>query len=305
MPLKFLGGPDGTGSTLDAADAVAYAEANGARVINASWSGGGGNDILQHAIATRRTSRSSPPPATPVSTSTARPTTRPHGPQTAAGVTNILSVAAIDRYGALSVFSNGGSNYGAASIDVGAPGSAIYSTLPGDLRLVLGHVHGHPARRRRGRPRRQPAARPLGRRARRRCQGRRTAARRRSPASPRPAAWSTPPPPIAPYTTPGAPAHVAATAGYDHAVVSWDAPTTGGTPDSYERHGRSRDRCHRWDHPHRYRPDHHPRLHRADGRHRLHLHGHGDQRLRDRAGLGSLRPGHAGLTAPGAPTASS
>ena len=40
---------------------------------------------------------------------------------------NIISVASVDRNGALSQFSS----YGLKSVDVGAPGSDIYSTVPG------------------------------------------------------------------------------------------------------------------------------------------------------------------------------
>jgi len=40
---------------------------------------------------------------------------------------NIISVASIDKYGNLSTFSN----YGAVSVDIAAPGSNIYSTVPG------------------------------------------------------------------------------------------------------------------------------------------------------------------------------
>ena len=41
---------------------------------------------------------------------------------------NVISVAATDKYDAKSSFSN----YGSTSVDLGAPGSGIYSTLPGD-----------------------------------------------------------------------------------------------------------------------------------------------------------------------------
>lgn len=43
----------------------------------------------------------------------------------------IVSVASTDRNDDLSVFTNGSSNYGATSVDLGAPGSDILSTVPG------------------------------------------------------------------------------------------------------------------------------------------------------------------------------
>ncbi|SEH97080.1 PKD domain-containing protein [Rheinheimera pacifica] len=43
----------------------------------------------------------------------------------------IVSVASTDRNDNLSIFTNGASNYGATSVDLGAPGSAILSTVPG------------------------------------------------------------------------------------------------------------------------------------------------------------------------------
>jgi subtilisin family serine protease len=51
----------------------------------------------------------------------------PHYPSSYANE-NIISVAAITNTGAISSFSN----YGATSVDIGAPGSGIYSTLPGN-----------------------------------------------------------------------------------------------------------------------------------------------------------------------------
>lgn len=44
---------------------------------------------------------------------------------------NIISVAAVDRYGALATFGQGGSNWGATTVDLGAPGKDIFSTYLG------------------------------------------------------------------------------------------------------------------------------------------------------------------------------
>ncbi|KAI8470752.1 MAG: peptidase S8/S53 domain-containing protein [Monoraphidium minutum] len=50
---------------------------------------------------------------------------------------NIISVAAIDQEGEMSIFDKGSSNFGAESVDIGAPGSAIVSTGPGGKYIDL------------------------------------------------------------------------------------------------------------------------------------------------------------------------
>ena len=99
MPLKFLD-DNGEGNTADAAMAIDYAVAHGARVINASWGG--------PPSARRSTRRCAAPasttcwwsrrPATRATTPTSRPTTR--RPSTSP---NVISVAASDRYDQLLV----------------------------------------------------------------------------------------------------------------------------------------------------------------------------------------------------------
>ena len=135
MPLKFLA-DDGTGSSSAAAAAVAYARANGATVINASW-GGGNSTTLRNAIAA----------ATGVAVVAAAGNegvdidgggTVPYPAgwaKVSYGITNVLSVASVDRNGARSPFSN----YGADSVDIGAPGSSIASTIPGN---AYGYLSG-------------------------------------------------------------------------------------------------------------------------------------------------------------------
>lgn len=49
-------------------------------------------------------------------------------------LSNIVSVASIDKYGDLSTFSN----YGVSSVDIAAPGSYIYSTIPGGYGYMSG-----------------------------------------------------------------------------------------------------------------------------------------------------------------------
>lgn len=130
MALKFLSA-GGSGSTSAAIQAVNYATMirtrfdSGVRITNNSWGGGGYSQPLKDAIdaggnagilfvasASNWGRDSDVSPSYPAAYSSAA----------------IVSVASTDHADALSPFSN----YGATSVDIGAPGSAIYSTLPGD-----------------------------------------------------------------------------------------------------------------------------------------------------------------------------
>lgn len=126
MPIKFLGGADGSGSGSAAAAAVAYADANGATVINTSWGGGGGT-ALRNAIDA---ATGAVIVAGAGNLGDDMDATTPQFPAAWAddryGMPNVLSVASIDRTGAMSSFSN----YGARSVDIGAPGRDIVSTYP-------------------------------------------------------------------------------------------------------------------------------------------------------------------------------
>ncbi|MEG4495252.1 S8 family serine peptidase [Microcoleus sp. D3_18_C4] len=124
MHLKFLGS-DGFGNTLDAVRAVDYATRMGAKVINASFGGGGYSQAMFDAIsqannagvlfvgaAGNDANNNDSNPAFPASYN----------------VPNIISVAATDHNDQLAWFSN----YGRNSVDLGAPGVNILSTLPGN-----------------------------------------------------------------------------------------------------------------------------------------------------------------------------
>jgi serine protease len=131
MPLKFLTG-SGSGSTSAAVAAINYATRMrrdfGINVVatNNSWGGGGlstalrdaidagaGAGILFVAAAGNEANNNDATPSYPGSyTSTA-----------------VISVAAIDRSNRLASFSN----YGATSVDIGAPGAGILSTTPNGL----------------------------------------------------------------------------------------------------------------------------------------------------------------------------
>src|SRR5919199_1367442 len=123
MPLKFLG-DGGYGNTSDAILALNYATAKGVKLTNNSWSGGGYSQALYDAIntagqqgalfiaaASNQSQNNDTTPAYPASYD----------------LPNIISVASTTNTDGLSSFSN----YGLTSVDLGAPGSQIYSTTPG------------------------------------------------------------------------------------------------------------------------------------------------------------------------------
>ena len=121
MPLKFLG-PYG-GDDFSGAEAIIYAVDNGAKVINCSWGGEGDSPIIEEAIAYAND----------------------HGVLIAAAAgnygsnadsyafwpaasdsPNVISVAATDENDELADFSN----HGARTVDIGAPGVDVTSTIP-------------------------------------------------------------------------------------------------------------------------------------------------------------------------------
>jgi subtilisin family serine protease len=124
MPLRFLG-IDGSGVTSDAVEAILYANTNGAHIINNSWGSSGFSRTLKDAIDASSAvvvcaagnegnsligGNSDEFPFYPASFSSS----------------NIISVAATDQSDNLASFSN----YGAASVDLAAPGGGIRSTVP-------------------------------------------------------------------------------------------------------------------------------------------------------------------------------
>lgn len=130
MSLKFLGGPQGKGSTSNAVRGVNYAIAMrnrgiNVRVINASWGGGNNSQALRDAITAANDAgilfvcaagnggtNIDDDPEYPAAYSIDLP--------------NAVSVAAIDSNGSLASFSNTGHS----SVSLAAPGVSIFSTLP-------------------------------------------------------------------------------------------------------------------------------------------------------------------------------
>ena len=121
MGCKFLS-DSGSGTDSDAIRCIDYARTQGAKVLSNSWGGGGANSFLQAAIercraagvlfvaaAGNESSNNDSWPSYPASFPT----------------DNIISVAATTRTDGLASFSN----YGRVSVDLGAPGDGIYSTV--------------------------------------------------------------------------------------------------------------------------------------------------------------------------------
>jgi subtilisin family serine protease len=129
MPLKILG-VNGTGSVANEIEAIDFAIANGAKIINASFSGDDYSEAEYDAI---ERARDAGVLFVAAAGNGGDENVGPGWDNDVAGqeqypasydVTNIVAVAATDQNDALAGFSN----YGATSVDVTAPGVDIYST---------------------------------------------------------------------------------------------------------------------------------------------------------------------------------
>lgn len=123
MPLRFIG-PFG-GSTSDAVAALDYAVAKGVKVSNNSWGGGGYSSAMYNAIANARAAGHVFVAA--AGNDGVNTDSSAHYPSSY-NLDNIISVAATDNRDGLAGFSN----YGANSVDIGAPGVDIASTYSGN-----------------------------------------------------------------------------------------------------------------------------------------------------------------------------
>jgi len=127
MPLKFLGA-SGSGSTSDAIKALDYATKMGVKLTNNSWGGGGYTQALADAIQAAGNKGALFIAAAGNGGSDQigdNNDVTPNYPSNY-NLSNIIAVAATTNADSLSSFSN----YGPVSVDLGAPGSSIYSTLP-------------------------------------------------------------------------------------------------------------------------------------------------------------------------------
>ena len=125
MPLKFLG-PSG-GSISDAVKAIDYAVAEGAKISNNSW-GCGGSDCYSKTLkaAIDRADGTGHLFVAAAGNEGTDNDATPHYPSNYDSP-NIVAVAATNGTDGLASFSN----YGGSSVDLGAPGVGILSTLPG------------------------------------------------------------------------------------------------------------------------------------------------------------------------------
>ena len=120
MALRSFSGGRSCGGDLSLAAAIDYAASFGVPVINASWGGPGKDAVLDAAIGEAVQSLL----IAAAGNSGVDNDTHPFYPASSAKA-NIVSVAAIDQSGQLAQYSN----YGATSVDIGAPGDNILSTL--------------------------------------------------------------------------------------------------------------------------------------------------------------------------------
>ena len=123
MPLKFLGA-DGSGTTADAISAILYANAKGVPILNNSWGGGEFSQALLDAI--EQTDADGGLFVAAAGNDFNNTDVEPFYPS-AYDVPNVVAVEATDAFDRKAWFSN----YGSRSVDLGAPGTNIYSTWPG------------------------------------------------------------------------------------------------------------------------------------------------------------------------------
>jgi len=143
MPLKFLTG-NGSGTLANAISAIIYGANQKARVMNNSWGGGGFSQALQDAINYANNAGALFVAA--AGNDGSDNDASPNYPSNYE-VPNVVAVAAIDHKGDLAVFGDSGgggicgcdggnviglpgSNFGATSVDLAAPGKEILSTTP-------------------------------------------------------------------------------------------------------------------------------------------------------------------------------
>ena len=121
MAAKALGGSDGSGTTASIIQAIQYAEANGAQICNLSLGSSQNDPALYRTIASSKMLFvvAAGNDGTDLETSPSYPASY--------DLDNLIAVANIRYDGELDPTSS----YGAASVDLAAPGSYILSTTPG------------------------------------------------------------------------------------------------------------------------------------------------------------------------------
>ncbi|HOL42421.1 MAG TPA: S8 family serine peptidase, partial [Methanospirillum sp.] len=133
MPLKFLDS-SGSGYTSDAIKAFAWGYARGVRIFSNSWGGRGIDYALRDAI----NQYSDALFVCAAGNDGVNTDVTPFSPGALPNA-NILTVAATDHMDRLVTSANWGwgSNYGATTVDVAAPGQSIYSTYRGGSYVTM------------------------------------------------------------------------------------------------------------------------------------------------------------------------
>lgn len=126
MPVKFLDAA-GIGDTATAVEAVEYAVAHGAKIINASWGGPAeeNDKLLEDAI---RNAHDKGVLFVAAAGNDGKDNDVTSMAPAAFDLPNVISVAATDEKDELASFSN----FGLKTVHLAAPGKNIYSTLPGN-----------------------------------------------------------------------------------------------------------------------------------------------------------------------------
>ncbi|KAB2948343.1 MAG: cell surface protein [Candidatus Methanoperedens nitroreducens] len=124
MAVKFIG-DDGWGYTSDAIEAINYATMMGADIMSNSWGGGEYSSALEAAI---RAADEAGILFVAAAGNWAKDTDQYPNYPSGYDVPNVISIAATDKNDHLADFSN----YGVLTVDLGAPGVDILSSVPGN-----------------------------------------------------------------------------------------------------------------------------------------------------------------------------
>jgi len=125
MALRFLGGILCTGSDGDSIEAIQYAARNGARILNASWGGGGYSRSVEDAIRNSGLLFVAAAGNGGLDGIGDNNDANPFYPSSY-NLADLVSAAATDHNDLRASFSN----YGNASVDIAAPGVNVLSTVP-------------------------------------------------------------------------------------------------------------------------------------------------------------------------------
>lgn len=123
IAIKFLG-RGGGGSIFDAIEGINFAISAGAKIINASWGGGGYSKPLEDAI--KKANSAGVLFIAAAGNDGTDNDLIPHYPSNI-DAANVIAVASINNKGLLSSFSN----YGSKTVHIAAPGEKILSAYPG------------------------------------------------------------------------------------------------------------------------------------------------------------------------------